>query len=81
MASTRLSVFRKAEVRVGMAEEIDVTKCPDCDQQGRYDGRVLIGGRGIYKCPEGHRWQEADEKPTTKGTKGVDAWRREQPHG
>ena len=50
-----------------MAEEVDVTKCPDCDQQGRYDGRVLLGGRGIYTCPDGHRWQNADEKPTMKG--------------
>lgn len=47
--------------------EIDVTMCPQCDQKGRYEGRVLINGRGFYTCPEDHRWQNADEKPTTKG--------------
>lgn len=41
--------------------------CPDCEQKGRYEGRVLINGRGFYQCPEGHRWQSADEAPTTKG--------------
>lgn len=45
----------------------EVNDCPDCDQKGRYDGRVLIGGRGVYTCPQGHRWQNMDEKPTTKG--------------
>ena len=30
-------------------------------------GRVLINGRGFYTCPDGHRWQNADETPTTKG--------------
>lgn len=44
-----------------------VDECPDCGKQGRYDGRVLIGGRGIYTCPQGHRWQDADEKPSEKG--------------
>jgi hypothetical protein len=48
--------------------EIDVTECPDCGQKGRYDGRILIGGRGVYRCPDGHRWQDATEKPTNKGT-------------
>lgn len=47
--------------------DIDVTMCPDCNQKGRYEGRVLINGRGFYQCPTGHRWQNADEKPTTKG--------------
>jgi hypothetical protein len=47
--------------------DIDVTECPDCSQTGKYDGRVLIGGRGIYTCPAGHRWQDANEKPTNKG--------------
>ena len=47
--------------------EIDVTECPDCQQKGRWDGRVMIGGRGIYTCPNGHRWQDANEKPSNKG--------------
>lgn len=47
--------------------EIDVTECPDCGQTGRYDARVKIGGRGIYTCPALHRWQDADERPDTKG--------------
>lgn len=49
------------------ATEVDVTECPDCGKTGRYDGRVLVRGRGIYTCPEGHRWQDLDEAPTTKG--------------
>ena len=48
--------------------EIDVTECPDCGQKGRYDGRILYEGRGIYRCPEGHKWQDANEKPSNKGT-------------
>lgn len=44
-----------------------VTECPECGQTGHYDGRVLVEGRGIYRCPEGHRWQNLDEKPSTKG--------------
>lgn len=48
-------------------DTIDVTKCPDCDQQGRYEARVLINGRGFYTCPDGHRWQDATEKPSSKG--------------
>lgn len=51
-----------------MDEEIDVTLCPDCNAKGRYDGRVLIGGRGIYTCGEcGCQWQNANEKPSNKG--------------
>lgn len=50
-----------------MTDEVDVTECPECEQKGTYDGRVLIGGRGIYTCPAGHKWQDADEKPTNKG--------------
>lgn len=46
---------------------IDVTECPDCAQKGRYEARILIGGRGVYTCPSGHRWQNADEKPSNKG--------------
>ena len=48
-------------------QAIDVTECPECSETGRYDGRVLIGGRGIYTCPNGHRWQDANETPTNKG--------------
>ena len=48
--------------------EIDVTECPDCGEKGRYDGRILHGGRGVYRCPNGHAWQDANEKPTNKGT-------------
>lgn len=48
-------------------QPIDVTECPECGQKGHYDGRVLVGGRGIYRCPEGHRWQNAYEKPSNKG--------------
>lgn len=47
--------------------EIDVTECPDCSQKGKYEGRVLINGRGFYTCPEGHRWQDINEKPSDKG--------------
>lgn len=50
-----------------MSDEIDVTECPDCSQKGRYEGRVLIRGRGFYTCPNGHRWQDANEKPSNKG--------------
>ena len=45
-----------------------VDECPDCQQQGKRDSRVLIGGRGIYRCPDGHMWQDADEQPNYKGT-------------
>lgn len=50
-----------------MTDEIDVTECPECSQKGRYEGRVLIGGRGFYECPDKHRWQDSREKPTNKG--------------
>lgn len=50
-----------------MPDEIDVTECPECEKKGRYEGRILIGGRGYYECPEGHKWQDAQEKATTKG--------------
>lgn len=46
---------------------MDVTECPDCSEKGRYEGRVLIGGRGVYTCPAGHRWQDMDETLSTKG--------------
>lgn len=51
-----------------------IDRCPFCEDEGveskgRYEGRVLIGGRGMYICPKNdrHRWQNADEKPTTCG--------------
>jgi ribosomal protein L37AE/L43A len=48
--------------------DFDVGACPDCDTQGRYDGRVLLGGRGVYSCPAcGTKWQDADETPSFKG--------------
>lgn len=46
---------------------IDVTECPDCEQTGKYEGRILINGRGVYTCPNGHRWQDINEKPSNKG--------------
>lgn len=46
---------------------IDVTECPDCEQTGKYEARILINGRGVYTCPNGHRWQDANEKPSNKG--------------
>jgi hypothetical protein len=55
----------------GVGEHAEVAECPDCGQKGHYDGRVLVGGRGVYRCPEGHRWQDADEKPTNKGASVV----------
>lgn len=50
-------------------DEIDVAACPECDEKGRYDGRVLVSGRGVYTCPNGHKWQDGNEKPTSKGIK------------
>lgn len=50
--------------------EIDAHDCPKCDDgtKGHYDGRVLIGGRGIYTCQRcGTRWQDANERPATCG--------------
>ena len=53
--------------------DIDVTLCPDCEERGtvshgRYEGRVLINGRGFYTCPTcGCRWQNEQETPTDKG--------------
>jgi hypothetical protein len=50
--------------------DIDARDCPQCDDgtKGNYDGRVLVGGRGIYTCPTcATRWQDANEKPSTKG--------------
>jgi hypothetical protein len=44
-----------------------VTECPDCGQTGRYDRRVIVDGRGVYTCPNRHRWQDADETPDDKG--------------
>jgi hypothetical protein len=57
-----------------MSEDPPVDRCPFCerdskDVRGRYDGRVLVNGRGVYHCPEDpeHRWQNADEEPSSKG--------------
>jgi hypothetical protein len=36
--------------------------CPDCFAPGKYEGRILINGRGYYQCPNKHRWQDANEK-------------------
>lgn len=49
------------------ATPVDVTVCPQCGQTGRYDGRVRLGGRGIYRCPADHLWQDANETPDTDG--------------
>lgn len=49
-------------------EEAQVDHCPDCGEKGDYEGRVLVGGRGTYTCPDpecGTRWQNRDEKPDT----------------
>jgi hypothetical protein len=49
-----------------------VDRCPWCEEKGEdvrgvYDGRILVGGRGVYRCPNDpeHRWQNTDEKPDT----------------
>jgi hypothetical protein len=49
-----------------------VDRCPWCEDDGlqvtgRYDGRILLGGRGVYRCPNNptHKWQNADEAPDT----------------
>jgi hypothetical protein len=50
--------------------EVDVTKCPDCDSPGKYESRILIGGRGFYTCTNetcGARWQDLEEKRETCG--------------
>lgn len=46
---------------------IQVTDCPECKLKGRYEGRVLINGRGFYVCPNDHKWQDLDETPISKG--------------
>lgn len=56
-----------APAAAAASDQVDVTECPDCGETGRYDGRVKVGGRGIYACPAGHRWQNLDEVPSTKG--------------
>lgn len=44
-----------------------VDRCPDCEKTGKdvrapRDGRVLLAGRGIYRCPEcAAAWQDATE--------------------
>lgn len=46
----------------------DIKVCPECFLKGKYESRVLINGRGYYHCPNEHRWQDLDEKSSTKGT-------------
>jgi hypothetical protein len=51
---------------------IDVRDCPECDNgtKGDYDGRVTLGGRGVFTCAVcGSRWQDANEKPSLKGAR------------
>lgn len=56
------------------APDPPVDRCPFCEDEGRdttgrYDGRILIGGRGIWRCPidPEHKWQDANEKPSSGG--------------
>lgn len=53
------------------SSEAPVDECPDCGETGHRDGRVLIGGRGVYRCANRHAWQDADETPSAKGTIAV----------
>lgn len=55
-----------------MSSPPPVTECPDCAQQGQYDGRIHVGGRGVYRCANGHMWQDADEIPSDKGYVALD---------
>jgi uncharacterized protein with PIN domain len=54
-------------------EDPPVDRCPECELQGkdvraREDFRVMVGGRGVYRCPEcGTAWQDADEEPHFSG--------------
>lgn len=48
-----------------------VNQCPDCGKTGSYDGRAHIDGRGVYRCANGHMWQDADETPGDKGYTGL----------
>jgi ribosomal protein L37AE/L43A len=59
-----------AEMRAKVDQyEQDHAECPDCGEKGSYDGRILVGGRGVYRCSAcGAKWQNADEKPSNKGT-------------
>lgn len=50
-----------------MPAEVDVTRCPDCGHPGSYDARVLVAGRGLYRCRNSHCWQDAREQPSSKG--------------
>jgi hypothetical protein len=46
-----------------------VDKCPECERNGKdvrvkEDFRVLVNGRGVYRCPECKTaWQDANEEP------------------
>lgn len=50
-----------------------VDRCPTCEEHGRdvratLDTRVLVGGRGMYRCPECREiWQNADEPQKFSG--------------
>lgn len=64
-------VHRAAE----MAREHNppVDRCPECQKQGcdvrvKEDFRVLVGGRGIYRCPVCETcWQDEAEGPKSAG--------------
>lgn len=69
------------------ADPPPVDRCPWCEEEGRdvrgtVDGRVKIGGRYIYRCPENreHRWQDANETPSTKGFTAVGDLHADQDH-
>lgn len=37
--------------------------CPECFKPGKYEGRILLSGRGTYMCDDGHIWQDLNEVP------------------
>jgi hypothetical protein len=49
------------------AEESRVDVCPACEEPGKCDPRIKIGGRSVYRCPNDHAWQDMAEEPSTKG--------------
>ena len=66
--SDREGRLRNARVILGLVE--DATICPDCGSKGKYEGRILLNGRGYYDCTSEScdtRWQDGNEKPSTKG--------------
>ncbi|HET8682048.1 MAG TPA: hypothetical protein VFM54_09255 [Micromonosporaceae bacterium] len=46
---------------------VDVCPEPGCAQRGAYDGRVHVGGRGVYRCPAGHVWVDLREAQDDSG--------------